>query len=66
MSAHATPVAVRAPRQSNDPVNPMRMLSALFAQRVRRHVFAHVLPFTCFLVRPRSHIPCIPVPDLHE
>jgi lipopolysaccharide transport system permease protein len=33
MSAHATPVVVRAPRQSNHVVNPLRMFSALFAQR---------------------------------
>ncbi len=33
MSAHVTPVVVRAPRQSNDAVSPLRMPSALFAQR---------------------------------
>jgi lipopolysaccharide transport system permease protein len=33
MSAHATPVVIRAPRQSNYAVNPLRMLSALFEQR---------------------------------
>ena len=33
MSAHATPVVVRTPRQSNHIVNPLRMLSTLFAQR---------------------------------
>ena len=33
MNVHATPVAVRAPRLSNNAVNPLRMLSALFPQR---------------------------------
>jgi lipopolysaccharide transport system permease protein len=33
MTAHVTPVVVRAPRQSNNAVSPLRMPSALFAQR---------------------------------
>jgi len=33
MSAHVTTVSVRAPRQSNYAVSPLRMLSALFAHR---------------------------------
>jgi lipopolysaccharide transport system permease protein len=33
MTAHAAPVAVRAPRQSNAAVNPLRMPALLFAQR---------------------------------
>jgi lipopolysaccharide transport system permease protein len=32
MSTHTTTLAVRAPRQSDHPVNPLRMPSALFAQ----------------------------------